>query len=110
MSKLKTEIDVNLNIKESPADIANNLVDGLLIPVLNRKAQFGGIDESQQLYFDLMYLLMAERVKMVGSQGIDELNTLIVEIENDVMGQEQGVAIALEAITDFMTFPTNKAS
>lgn len=110
MSKLKTDVDLNLKIEESPADIAKNLVDGLLIPVLNRKAQFCGVEESEQLYFDLMYVLMAERVKMVGVQGLNELTTLICDVENDVLGQEAGVSIAPVAISDFMVFPTNKAS
>jgi hypothetical protein len=110
MSKLKTDIDVNLNIEESPAEIAKQMVDGFLIPVLNRKAEVGGIDESEQVFFDLMYLMMAERVKMVGIHGVEEIISLIDDVEKDVLGQEAGISIAPVAITDFMVFPTNKAS
>lgn len=100
-TKLKTDVNLNMNINDEPHEIAEKIMEGFLIPVLNRKTQVSGLQGSVQIYIDLSYLMLSERVRMVGREGISEMRDLIDEFEAelndfDAINQVQPVINARE--------------
>lgn len=83
-SDLKTDVNLDMHITDEPHEIAEKLMNGLLMPVLNRKMQVSGLEESVQVYRDLAYLLVANRVGMIGHKGIQEMRDLLDEFEDEL--------------------------
>lgn len=102
---IDTSTDVNIDLKiadESPM-IAKNIMEGFIIPVLNRKTQVSGLQESVQLYIDLSYLMLAERVRMIGRDGIDEMRELVNELEDAFYPQQvEEIAKPIIHVNEFM--------
>lgn len=85
---LNTDVNLNMNITDEPHSIAENLMEGLLIPILNSKTRVHGIEQSVQIYIDLAYLMVAERVRMIGRNGISEMRDLLDELESELEDTE----------------------
>lgn len=109
----KPNTDANnfkLVISDSPADIAQEIFANLIVPILNRKAQHSGIADAEQVFFNLMYLLMKERFMLVGAEAIIEFESLIQQVDQDVLDDIcQQLPQAVDQ-SDFIEIQTSKAS
>ena len=86
--KKNTDVNLALQIQSSPAEIAQNIVNGFIVPILNRKTEVSGFEASEQTFFDTLYLLMIQRLNMEGPNAITEFQKILDDIK-----EEHGLAL-----------------
>lgn len=86
--KKNTDVNLALQIQSSPAEIAQNIVNGFIVPILNRKTEVSGFDASEQTFFDMFYLLMIQRLNLIGPDAISEFQKILDDIK-----EENGLAM-----------------
>lgn len=101
MSK-DTDVNCQLIMTEEPAKNALALVKGLIVPMLNRKMQVCGLEDSEQVFRDTLYLLFQERLNVLGLDAMDEICHLLQEAEVDFLKAQK--AIFTEPMVPRMTY------
>lgn len=81
---MKTDVNCNLNILAEPSEIAQQVAEGFIQPLLNRRTQVMGQESSDQLYVDLMYKLLLQRVSVIGVGAVGEFNGIAQALLEDI--------------------------
>ncbi|WP_155757621.1 hypothetical protein [Acinetobacter schindleri] len=57
--------------------------------MLNRKTQVSGIEESEKLFFEMVYLMIWQRLNFIGDGALDEIRNLVDQVERDAFPERQ---------------------
>lgn len=81
---MKNNLVSDLNVFDEPAKNAERLVKSMIAPLLAYQAERVGQESSDQLYADLMYLLILERSSVIGLSSVDEIKQLADKFLADI--------------------------
>lgn len=79
------------DITESPEEIAKNLVQKLLVPLLTAKLECSGEIEASKLYHSIHFELGKTRANMIGQDAIHELIGIVSELEEEHFPEAESV-------------------
>ncbi len=82
---MKTDVNCNLNIHAEPTEIAEQIADGFIQPILNRRTEIAGQESSDQLYVDLMYKILLGRVAVIGVGAVGEFKGIAQTLLEDIL-------------------------
>ena len=92
-----TGIDLAIYLNGSPEEIADQIVNRVITPILDGAAARMGGYLSLQVYFDIVYKLVEKRVGTVGYDAIHEIKGITSELEEECFGAE----CCPDAVNDF---------
>lgn len=81
---MKTDVNCNLNIHAEPTEIAKQIAEGFIQPILNRRTEVAGQESSDQLYVDLMYKILLGRVAVIGVGAVGEFKGIAQALLEDI--------------------------